>query len=1174
MKRMLINATQREELRVAIVDGQTLYDLDIETPSKEQKKANIYKGRITRVEPSLEACFVDYGAERHGFLPLKEISRDYFIQGVDHNRAGIRDLLKEGQQLLVQVEKEERGNKGAALTTFISLAGRYLVLMPNNPRAGGVSRRIEGDDRANLKEVLDQLKLPDEMGLIIRTAGMGRDGEELQWDLDYLLQLWKAIEDASEGKSAPFLIYQESKLIIRALRDYLRNDVGEVLIDREDLHEDAREFMQQVMPQNLRKLKLYQDTVPLFSRFQIETQIENAFDRTVRLPSGGSIVIDQTEALTAIDINSSKATKGADIEETAFNTNCEAAVEIARQLRLRDAGGLIVIDFIDMDSPRHQREVEEKLKDALRLDRARVQVGRISRFGLLEMSRQRLRPSLGESSQTVCPRCEGHGRIRSVESLSLSVLRLVEEQGMKENTGQVLVQAPPAVANFLLNEKRKSVAEIEQRHDVPVIIVADDKLETPHFEIERIRSAEMSDESKSKPSYERITPVVVAQPPQVAKPGAEPEKPMVSAIVPTSQAPLRPEREMPAATVATMPAPAAAAARSTPGLFARIMNWFKSPEPARTPAAAPAARTGPTRSGGSDERHQRPQRGKPGGGGRGASSGRPPRNEGGQQRRDRPAQEAKPGSGQEPPAQGRRPQPERVAAPRPAPKNEKPQAESAMVAAPVNGAAAPMAAASALPSTPGTGDESGDGGRGRRRGRRGGRRRRRNEGEVDVAPSTETPAQKSGAVVFDFDDEDGEPTLVAAERTPASTPVAVETAVKAITPEFAKPHVTMPVMPSAPAQIAATPAPVPVQAFAQTPPPASTSPAPLPPADPTTPASAPAAPVQQALPIRQVPAPAPVNPVVPAQPAASTPVAHDRPAAPAVAPAPVVIPVVPAPRPQAAPSMELPVRVTPALTPQGPPASSFARDPAPKPTITAAPSPAPPVTAPVAAQPTAQPQRTADAPAPAPRPIVAPTPPAASAPRAASPAVPPRLDTPSLFPAPAELPAQISAAVRAAPPLAPKPPVAPVPSVAPAAPPVLRPVAPVPTSSAPREAIVTKEIPLPTQVQAPTRPAVASTAPPASASPSLPTGSAGVTPPPPSRPVPVESPRAGPATAVVPSPTVAVPAPRPSPTLSDVRSPVTAEPPISAAPTNVPPPAKPAGVDPAATVSPPGKTQP
>ncbi len=413
MKRMLINATQREELRVAIVDGQSLYDLDIEIPSKEQKKANIYKGRITRVEPSLEACFVDYGAERHGFLPMKEISRDYFLPGVDHNRAGIRELLKEGQELLVQVEKEERGNKGAALTTFISLAGRYLVLMPNNPRAGGVSRRIEGDDRANLKEELDKLSLPDEMGLIIRTAGVGRDAEELQWDLDYLLQVWKAISDAAMNRPASFLIYQESKLIIRALRDYLRNDIGEILIDSEELYNDAREFVQQVMPSNLKKLKLYQDTVPLFSRYQIETQIENAFERNVRLPSGGSIVVDQTEALTAIDVNSSKATKGSDIEDTAFNTNLEAAVEVARQLRLRDAGGLIVIDLIDIENPRNMREVEDKLKDAMRFDRARVQVVRISRFGLLEMSRKRLRPSLGESTQSVCSRCEGHGRIRS-----------------------------------------------------------------------------------------------------------------------------------------------------------------------------------------------------------------------------------------------------------------------------------------------------------------------------------------------------------------------------------------------------------------------------------------------------------------------------------------------------------------------------------------------------------------------------------------------------------------------------------------------------------------------------------------------------------------------------------------------------------------------------------------
>ncbi|MEN6538299.1 MAG: Rne/Rng family ribonuclease, partial [Mizugakiibacter sp.] len=583
MKRMLINATQREELRVAIVDGQALYDLDIEIPSKEQKKANIYKGRITRVEPSLEACFIEYGAERHGFLPLKEVAREYFQPGVDPNKAGIRELLKEGQELIVQVEKEERGTKGAALTTFISLAGRYLVLMPNNPRAGGVSRRIEGEDRQSLKDAMDHLQLPDEMGLIVRTAGVGRDAEELQWDLDYLLQLWKAIAEATKTRSAPFLVYQESKLIIRALRDYLRNDIGEILIDEESLYEDARDFMQQVMPNNLRKLKLYKDTTPLFSRFQIETQIESAFDRTVRLPSGGSIVIDQTEALTAIDINSAKATKGSDIEETAFNTNCEAAVEIARQLRIRDAGGLIVIDFIDMDSPRHQRDVEEKLKDALKLDRARVQVGRISRFGLLEMSRQRLRPSLGESTQIVCPRCDGHGRIRGVESLSLSALRLVEEHAMKESTGQVLVQAPTTVANFLLNEKRASVVEIEMRHKVHVVIVADDKLQTPHLEIQRIRESEMGEHAK--PSYERLTAAEPAPMPKMGQTAAAGEAPAVTGVVPSTPAPVRPEPEPTARPAQQVPAVAPNGATSTQGsVLARLLGWFRG-----TSAAAPSA---------------------------------------------------------------------------------------------------------------------------------------------------------------------------------------------------------------------------------------------------------------------------------------------------------------------------------------------------------------------------------------------------------------------------------------------------------------------------------------------------------------------------------------------------------------------------------------------------------
>lgn len=505
MKRMLINATQAEELRVAIVDGQTLYDIDIEQPSKEQKKSNIYKGRITRLEPSLEAAFVEYGGERHGFLPLKEISRDYFQAGVDHNKAGIRELLREGQEVVVQVDKEERGNKGAALTTFISLAGRYMVLMPNSPTAGGVSRRIEGEDRAALKEALDKLNIPDDMGVIIRTAGVGRDAEELQWDLDYLLQVWKSIAEAALTKPAPFLIYQESRLIVRALRDYLRADVGEILVDTQELYDTAREFMQQVMPQTLRKLKHYTDDIPLFNRFQIESQIEGAYERNVRLPSGGSIVVDQTEALTAIDVNSSRATKGSDIEDTAFQTNLEAAEEVARQLRLRDLGGLVVIDFIDMSSNKHQREVENRLQNALKYDRARVQLGRISRFGLMEMSRQRLRPSLGESSQIVCPRCDGHGRMRSVESLSLSIIRVAEEHAMKENTGQVLVQAPVEIANYLLNEKRSALREIEQRHDAPIVIVADEQLHTPHYEVTRLRENELGEES-GKPSYQRGTP--------------------------------------------------------------------------------------------------------------------------------------------------------------------------------------------------------------------------------------------------------------------------------------------------------------------------------------------------------------------------------------------------------------------------------------------------------------------------------------------------------------------------------------------------------------------------------------------------------------------------------------------------------------------------------------------
>ncbi|MBP6299913.1 MAG: Rne/Rng family ribonuclease [Arenimonas sp.] len=505
MKRMLINATQAEELRVAIVDGQQLYDIDIEQPAKEQKKSNIYKGRIVRLEPSLEAAFVDYGGGRHGFLPLKEISRDYFVPGIDSNKAGMKEFLREGQEVVVQVDKEERGNKGAALTTYISLAGRYMVLMPNSPTAGGVSRRIEGDDRQALKQTMDALNIPEDMGVIIRTAGMGRDAEELQWDLDYLIQAWNAIGQAALSKPSPFLIYQESRLIIRALRDYMRPDIGEVLIDTAEIFEQATDFMQLVMPHNLRKLKMYSDDIPLFNRFQIESQIEQAYERTVRLPSGGSIVLDQTEALTAVDVNSSRATKGGDIEETALNTNLEAADEVARQMRLRDLGGLVVIDFIDMSLGKHQRMVEDRLQQALKLDRARVQIGKISRFGLLELSRQRLRPSLGESSQIICPRCDGHGRMRSVESLSLSILRLAEEQAMKDHTGQILVQAPAQIANYLLNEKRRALVEIEARHETPIIIIADESLETPNFNVSRIRDTDLAEEN-GKPSYQRGVP--------------------------------------------------------------------------------------------------------------------------------------------------------------------------------------------------------------------------------------------------------------------------------------------------------------------------------------------------------------------------------------------------------------------------------------------------------------------------------------------------------------------------------------------------------------------------------------------------------------------------------------------------------------------------------------------
>ena len=576
MKRMLINATQQEELRVALVDGQRLYDLDIESPGHEQKKANIYKGKITRIEPSLEAAFVDYGAERHGFLPLKEIAREYFPANYNsHGRPNIKDVLREGQEVIVQIDKEERGNKGAALTTFISLAGSYLVLMPNNPRAGGISRRIEGDDRTELKEALASLELPDGMGLIVRTAGVGKSAEALQWDLSFRMKHWEAIQKAAESRPAPFLIHQESNVIVRAFRDYLRQDIGEILIDNPKVMEMARQHISALgRPDFSSKIKLYTGEIPLFSHYQIESQIESAFQREVRLPSGGSIVIDSTEALTAIDINSARATRGGDIEETAFNTNLEAADEIARQLRLRDLGGLIVIDFIDMTPVRHQRAVENRLREAVRQDRARIQISHISRFGLLEMSRQRLSPSLGESSHHVCPRCSGTGTVRDNESLSLSILRLIEEEALKENTKEVHAIVPVPIASYLLNEKRAAVTAIESRQtDVRCIIVPNDQMETPHYSVLRVRKGEetttlsyllpkLHEEEMALPVDEEVAERKM------------PEQPALATFV-MPEIPPAPAAESSAAA-APKAKTAVAAAPAAPGLISRFFAALKN----------------------------------------------------------------------------------------------------------------------------------------------------------------------------------------------------------------------------------------------------------------------------------------------------------------------------------------------------------------------------------------------------------------------------------------------------------------------------------------------------------------------------------------------------------------------------------------------------------------------
>lgn len=695
MKRMLINATQQEELRVALVDGQKLYDLDIETPAREQKKSNIYKGRVTRIEPGLEAAFVDYGADRHGFLPFKEINRSYFdAQAAESGRPSIREAIREGQEIMVQVEKEERGNKGAALTTFISLAGRYLVLMPNNPRAGGVSRRIEGEDRQEIREVMSSLDIPEGMGLIVRTAGVGRSQEELQWDMDYLLHLWKAIETASGQKKAPFLIYQESNIIIRALRDYLRADIGEILVDNPAVFRQAQDFMQQVMPHNLNKLKLYQDSIPLFTRYQIESQIETAYQREVSLPSGGGIVIDYTEALVSIDINSARATKGSDIEETALNTNLEAAEEIARQLRLRDLGGLIVIDFIDMNLARNQREVETRLREALKMDRARVQVGRISRFGLLEMSRQRLSPSLDEASHMICPRCNGQGTIRNIDSLALSVLRLIQEEAMKDRTGRVVVQLPVKVATFLLNEKREAIRAIEQRHRVSVLLIPNESLETPHFRLNRLRVDELAeDQLRSYALAEDYEEPLEVKPGPTVR--SADEEPAVKGVAPASPAPTPP---------APPPKPEA-----NLGFFSWLWGSLFG-QPARQTQEERPARTG-------------------------ARPGKPER-----QRRERPGRRPEAESAVEAPAAAKPvivpAAPEPVAAIVPPAENLRAEIlladQSATV--PVEGVEETIAAVET--------EEESSGPRGRR-GRRGGRRRRRGEASapVEVSPASLEPGQ-------------------------------------------------------------------------------------------------------------------------------------------------------------------------------------------------------------------------------------------------------------------------------------------------------------------------------------------------------------------------------------------------------------------------------------------------
>jgi ribonuclease E len=782
MKRMLFNATQAEELRVAIVDGQKLVDLDIESAAKEQKKSNIYKAIITRIEPSLEAAFVDYGAERHGFLPFKEISRAYFQPGVDAARASIKEALREGQELIVQVDKDERGNKGAALTTFISLAGRYLVLMPNNPRGGGVSRRVEGEERSELRDVMDQLQVPQGMSLIARTAAIGRNSEELQWDLNYLMQLWKAIDGAANQQKGAFLIYQEGSLVIRAIRDYFQPDIGEILIDTDDVYEQASQFMAHVMPGTVNRIKRYRDDVPLFSRFQIEHQIESAYSRQVTLPSGGAIVIDHTEALVSVDVNSGRSTRGSDIEETAFKTNLEAAEEVARQLRLRDLGGLIIIDFIDMESQRNQREVENRLRDGLRLDRARVQTGKISRFGLMELSRQRLRPALAETSYIPCPRCSGTGHIRSAESAALHILRILEEEAMKDNTAAVHTQVPVDVATFLLNEKRPDIQAIELRHKVNILLIPNIHLETPQHSIIRLRHDEMNQDDLQQPSYKMVDVPSEESSKQASSSG--------EAKVPRQEAAIKGiTLDQPAPIVAEKSR--VASDKPAEGFIAKILSWFRgNPEPVVPPRPERKPRNNMQRDGrrGGRNTNRRDEE----------REGREPRanREQKETREPRPVQVSPRDENQKPrePKEAREPRRQR-GEPRPERKDQ---------AVPV-----PVAEAkTSIQTDPGVHEnvsEDGSGGGSRRRGRRGGRRDRieRNESPAEVQAS-----EFAAPVAADNDTHVGMMTETVPEET--TMPIVPE-----LTIEPATISAPVSVEPETPVQVEVNPEPVkaPVIAF-------------------------------------------------------------------------------------------------------------------------------------------------------------------------------------------------------------------------------------------------------------------------------------------------------------------------------------------------------------------------